>query len=175
MKVSRFILVVLLLLSFTVLAGVKLDFLSWQKEEISENQIAYQNPDGKISLYIGKLEDPTEWDSENLEEEILEMQKSRAEIVSYFGMKDYHIGEFDYEELDEQFSILTLSGSYQDINGDTVYFKEINLAYGHIGSQIKINGPDYEKIQSFDLSEIMTNEKSKLIAQLRIYEENENH
>lgn len=175
MKIKRFILIVLFLLSFTVLAGAKLDFLSWQKEEISETQIAYKNPEEKISLYIGKLEDPTEWDADNIEEEILEMQKSRAEIVSFFGMKDYHIGQFDFDESDEQFSILALSGSYIDVSDDTIYFKEINLRYGHLGAQIKINGSDYDKIQSFDLSEAINNEKAKLVAQLRIYEENENH
>ena len=173
MKMHQILIISSLLLSFTVIAGVKLDILSWTKEETSEDQISYISPEKKVSLSIGKLKDPTEWDTENLEEEILEMQKSRAEIISFFGMSEYHIGHFEYDDSDEQFFVLTLAGSYQDIDDETVYFKEINIRYGHIGTQIKMNGPDYDQLQDFDLSDILKNEKMKLIEELKGYEINE--
>lgn len=173
MKMHQILLIISLLFSFTVIAGAKLDILSWSKEETSEDQTSYISPEKKVSLSISKLKDPTEWDIENLEEEILEMQKSRAEIISFFGMSEYYISHYEYDDSDEQFFILTLSGSYQDIDDETVYFREINIRYGHIGTQIKINAPDYDQLQDFDLSDILKNEKAKLIEELKGYEINE--
>lgn len=172
MKINRISFILLcLFFSFTVLAGAHLSILSWKQEDISETQKAYLNPLEKVSVYVGKLEDPTEWDTETIEEDVLEMQKSRAEITSFFGLSDYYIGEYHYDDSDEQFFILTLSGSYLNINGQPVYFKEINIRYGHLGSQIKINGQDFDKVQGFDLSEVVSNEKNKLLTELKAFEE----
>lgn len=153
---------ILLISSTSIFAQIFENFKDWKKDEVSKLYSVLTNPDQKISVHISKLDSISEWKHETLEEDIKTIEIQRREVSEFFGLTEYHLSNFELDSSDENYEVLTINGSYKDLRGDIVHFREINIYYSHKGTQVKIISEEIESINKLKVQELITEIKSEL-------------
>lgn len=109
---------------------------SWVKEELSGDHLRFTHPlkkDLAIHIQVDSYDKNNFWNKKTLKEDIEKMSFMRNKMSSFLGTSDYKITSYKLED-----SKLSITGSYQRVDGQLILFNEINFYHAEHFLQLKI-------------------------------------